>query len=350
MANIKLPTLSLFFLFSISLLSCSSTNLMTLRVTEPAPIYLESKGKTVGIINRTEPSKDTKTLDEIDKILSLEGKKIDAEASQRIISGLQTELIRNNGFKEVKIVEDSSVKNSGLDIFPAALSWETITKMAQQNNIDYLLELSFLDTDTKVDYKTTTSQASAIGGLKIPIIEHQATVNTIIKNGWRIYDTQNKIIVDESVLHKGVTSVGRGINPARAIEAIVGRKESVLDLSYKNGQEYAFKTLPYNIRVSRDYYVKGTLNFEIAKRKAQSGNWDGAAELWAKEVNNTNPKIAGRACYNMAISSEINGNIEKAIEWAAKSYSDYGDKLALRYINVLKNRAHKNNILNNQKQ
>lgn len=334
-----------YFAYSIALstflVSCSSTNLMTLRVTEPAPIYVPAEGKAVGILNRSEPSKENRVSDEIDKILSLEGKKIDAEAAQNTILGLQEELTKNNGFTKVILIEDKSLKNSGISVFPAAMSWETVEKMATKNQIDYVFELSYFDTDTKVDYKTNTIQTNSIAGIKIPLIEHQATINTLIKNGWRIYDVKNKTILSELNHSDGVTSVGRGINPIKAVEAVMGRKENVLSLSSKIGQDYALQTLPYNIRVSRDYFVGGTSNFEIARRRAQTGNWDGAAELWSKETNNPDPKIAGRACYNMAISNEINGDLDKAIEWASKSYSDYGNKLALRYVNILKNRRYK---------
>lgn len=327
------------------LASCSATNLMTLRVTEPAPIYVPSEGKAVGILNRSEPSKENKVTDEIDKILSLEGKNMDAEAAQKTVFGLQEELTKNNGFTKVILIEDNSLKNSGMSVFPAPIAWETVEKMARKNQIDYVFELSYFDTDTKVDYKTNTIQNNSIGGIKIPLIEHQATIQTLIKNGWRIYDVKNKTILSELNHSDGVTSVGRGINPMKAVEAVMGRKENVLALSGKIGQDYALQTLPYNIRVSRDYYVSGTANFETAKRRAQTGDWDGAAELWNKETNNLDPKIAGRACYNMAISNEINGDLDKAISWASKAYTDYGDKLALRYVNILKNRKSKNQQL-----
>ncbi len=52
----------------------------------------------------------------------------------------------------------------------------------------------------------------------------------------------------------------------------------------------------------------------------------------------------------MAIINEINGNLDAAVNWASKSYSDYGDKLALRYLNVLKNRQHKQQQLESQVQ
>ena len=143
-----------------------------------------------------------------------------------------------------------------------------------------------------------------------------------------------------------MNTLGKGINPLKAVEAIMGRKEAVLQSSTTIGSNYSTRVLPYTIRVSRDYYVRGTDKFKTAKRRAQTGNWDGAAELWNEEVDNPKRKIAGRATYNMAIINEINGDLNKAIEWASISYTDYKNKLALSYINVLKRRIAKNNQLN----
>lgn len=332
------------------LFSCGSTNLMTLSVTEPAPIPLPGSGKSIGIINRSLPSKENEALDVIEKMLSAEGKDLDKDGATESVMGLQNELNRNNRFSAVKLLDNADLKTVGMGIFPALLSWETVEKLSKENQVDYLFELSFYDTDTKITYKTATVEKANLVGIKIPILEHQATVSTLIKNGWRIYDVKNREIIDEIASNNQVTATGRGINPMKAVEAIMGRRQNVLQLSNHIGSDYALKTLPYKIRVSRDYYVKGTPNFEMGKRRAQTGNWDGAAELWAKEVNSPNPQIAGRACYNMAIINEINGNLEIAADWASRSYTDYGDKLALKYLNLLKNRIYKKQQLESQVQ
>ena len=81
---------------------------------------------------------------------------------------------------------------------------------------------------------------------------------------------------------------------------------------------------------------------------AQAGDWAGAAELWNKEVSNPKGKMAGRACYNMAISNEINGYLDEAVKWAQKSYADYNIKLALRYLNKLNYRIARNQELEQQ--
>ena len=330
------------------LFSCGSTNHMTIRVTKPAPVYIPSDINSVGIINRSLPSQNNKTLDDIDKILSAEGKDLDKDAAKTAVVGLYDELTANNAFSEVKLIEDLDVRSPGLGVFPAAIPWKQIEEICNENNVDAIFALSFYDTDSKISYKIDTVRIANPLGIKIPALEHRATISTNIHTGWRIYDPLNKIILDEYLMPNGVKVVGKGINPIKALNAIAGRKEAVLSISNKIGHNYALRIFPYRIRVSRDYYVKGTNNFEIAMRRAQAGDWDGAAELWEKEVNNPDSKIAGRACYNMAIINEINGNLEKAVEWATKSYTDYDDKIALKYVRILKYRIDQNRLLEEQ--
>lgn len=86
----------------------------------------------------------------------------------------------------------------------------------------------------------------------------------------------------------------------------------------------------------------------MAQRRAQTGDWEGAANLWEQELDNKKEKVAGRAHYNMAIINEINGDLEKALEWASKSYSDYRNKDGLRYVNILRNRMAEERLLNQQ--
>ncbi len=349
MRIIKSSKTILAVIISIYISSCSPTRRLTLSVDQPAPVYISSSIKTIGIIDRSLPSKQNKNLDKIDKILSLEGKNMDQEGASKSVHGLLDQLTSSNKFNKVKIINGDPINNPGLGIFPSSLSWQTIEQVSKKNNVDAIFILSFYDTDSNIDYNPVPVEIDGPLGMKIPLIEHHTTVNTMIKTGWRIYDPNNKIILDEFVMNEKVTSRGAGINPVKAANTIIGRKESVLQVSKSMGQTYASRIFPYRIRVSRDYFVKGTNNFEIAKRKAQTGNWDGAAELWNKEVTNSNGKIAGRACYNMAIINEINGDLNAAITWASKSYTDYKNKTALRYLNILKYRIDKNNQLQQER-
>lgn len=343
--NLK-PTIPLLFC-GLLLMGCSSMNNLTMSVIEPAPVFVPKQIKRVGILNRSE-STANKTLDKIDKILSAEGLKLDDEGASQVIQGIKDEFEKNQTFENVILITSDKIENPGIGIFPNTLSWDTVNTLCKENDIDALVVLSFYDTDAVIKYNAETVQRVNALGLKIPMIEHTASVNTHIQAGFRIYDNLNKELIDEIIHDEWATSVGRGINPVKAAEAITGRKDAVLQISNNIGHSYALRTYPFKIRVTREYYVKGTNNFEIGKRRAQTGNWDGAAQLWEIETNNPKSKIAGRGCYNMAIINEINGNLNAAIEWASKSYIDHKDKNALRYLRVLENRVAKNALLAEQ--
>lgn len=334
---------------SVALYSCSSTNLVYIRVQQPAPVTISPEIKNVGIVNRSTVSDKNKALDIIDKVLTVEGDSLDRQAAQAGVIGLADELIKNNRFTGVTAFNSLDLRTNVPGQFPAPLTWDVVEKICREKHVDALFSLELFDTDSKVSYAAVpVSMKTPLGN--IPGIEHHANMLTTIKTGWRIYDPVEKVILDEYPITKNVTFTGKGINPVAAAGAIINRKEALIDVSRKTGQDYAFRLIPYWIRVTRDYYVKGTDNFSIAKRRAQTGNWDGAAELWKKETTSSSSKIAGRACYNMAIICEINGQLDKAIEWAQKAYENYNNKLALRYINMLKDRKASNNVLNYQQQ
>ena len=50
----------------------------------------------------------------------------------------------------------------------------------------------------------------------------------------------------------------------------------------------------------------------------------------------------------MAILGEINGDLDAAIQWAQKAYENYNNKLALKYVSILKNRKASNQRLDYQ--
>ena len=328
--------------------SCSSTSTLTIGVLQPARITVPSSAKNVGLINRSIPSESNKNFDKIEKFLSLEGLHLDREGAESAVTGLYDELARLDRFDKITIIDSIMVQRKGLGLMPAALSWNYVQEICEEFGVDVLLSLEFYDTDTKVAYESKMVTIPNNLGIKASVPGHKVTLNTAIKNGWRIYDPQFKLIRDEYVENNQIVTVGEGINPMKAVEAVIGRKEAVIQTSNDLGSYYGQNLIPLRKRVTRLYFVKGTDNFKVAQRRAQTGDWEGAAKLWEHEVNHPDIKIAGRACYNMAIINEINGDLNKAMEWASKSYSDYDIGDALRYVNILKYRLAEQSRLDQQ--
>jgi hypothetical protein len=327
--------------------SCASTELMHMSVLRVAPVTLPPYIKNVIVVNRTQVSKESKIFDVVDKAVTLEGAKLDKEAAEQTITGLTDELKKNNRFDEVKQLSNTDLTTSVPGSFPAPLSWDIVERYGNENNADALFCLELFDTNSKIDYSVhKTSVKTPLG--YVPLIEQQANMRTLVKAGWRIYDVRNKRILDEAAVARTLTFRGRGINPMLAVQALIDRKEAVKEVGNTAGHAYAFRIIPLWIRVSRKYYVRGTHNFKIAKRKARTGNWEGAAALWQQETTHPRRKVAGRACYNMAIISEINGDLDMAIQWAQQSYENHNNRLALNYVNLLRDRQENDAIASSQ--
>ena len=340
-ATMKTSLISITILLVLA--SCK-TNELYINVLQPAPVTLNPAIKKVGIINRSMPTDETKLADIIDKVLSLEGADLDKIGAQESVAGLSEELCNNNRFEVVKLLNDIDFRASRIGILPPPLSWRIVDSLCTVTGLDALFALERYDTDTKLSYSTLPGRKNTPLGL-ISIIEHQASMETIIKTGWRIYDPADKVLPDEFNFAESLDFSGRGANPLAAVAALTGRKEAVKQASRNAGHSYATRILPYRLRVTRDYFVKGTNNFKIAKRKAQTGKWDEAGKIWESETSNRRPRIAGRACYNMAIINEINGSLADALGWAQKAWEDYKIRLALEYVRILENRQYNSELL-----
>jgi hypothetical protein len=334
-------------LISLMLLASCKMNQLYLNVVEPAPVTISPDIKKVGVINRSMPTDETKILDILDRAFSLEGMNLDKDGAGQAILGLSDELTYNNRFNEVKNLSEIDFRTPRLGIFPVPLSWEIVSRICKESEVDALFSLEYYDTDTRVNYSTRATERKTPLGV-IPLTEHIANMETIVKTGWRIYDPTRQVLADEFSHVQSVNFLGRGISPLVAVAGLIGRKDAVKQVSNKAGHGYAMRLVPFELRVTRDYFVKGTDNFKVAKRKAQMGKWDEAGQLWERETGNTAMKVAGRACYNMGIISEINGDVDAALSWTQKAYEDYNIKQAREYTRILRNRIRKNEILNEQ--
>ncbi len=330
------------------LLASCKTNELYINVLQPAPVTMPPEIKKVGIINRSIPTEETKIVDVLDKIFSLEGADLDEDGAWESIGGLSDELKNNGRFTEVKLLRDIDFRASRIGILPPPLRQRMVDSLCRVTGTDALFALERFDTDTKVSYSTPTGKIGTPFG-NLPVIGLEVSMETIIKTGWRIY-SPSVPVMDEFNFLESLVFTGKGINPAAAVAALTGRKEAVQEVSRNAGQSYATRILPYRLSVTRDYFVKGTNNFKIAKRKAQTGKWDEAGDLWATETNNPKYRIAGRACYNMAIINEINGQLDDALGWAQKAWEDYKTRPALRYVRILEDRLYKRDLLQLQEE
>ena len=313
--------------------SCSSTNLMSLSVTEPAPVSLPPNAKTAAVVNRSRAADDSRIVDAIHRTISLESRDLQAAGAGASLTGLTDALIRSSRFDSVKTLSNLGLRSYGAGVFPVYLSWDTVEKICRENHVDVLFSLELFDAGSTV-------------GLNIANFVQVLNMKTQVKTGWRIYDPSTRNILDQFFINRDLNC--QGGNFLTVSSAQLGRKEAVIRASNRTGEDYATRVIPYFLRVSRYYYIRGNGSFSIAKRMARAGDWGSAANIWREATNSTSGKVAGRACYNMAIISEINGDLNGALQWARKAYEVYRTPYALEYVNILQQRQSNDAVLRSQ--
>ena len=99
---------------------------------KPPLVFLDANVKRIGILNRSIPSNNSAGLDKIDKILSIEGEKLDREGAEQALIALKTSLLQNPRFNQVDILITVLNENTGGGIFPASLSWDQIDDLCKK--------------------------------------------------------------------------------------------------------------------------------------------------------------------------------------------------------------------------
>ncbi len=130
---------SIYLLLVLIISGSCATQHIYMSVIEPAPVDIPPDIKKVAVIDRSQPSDESK-IDKVDKVLSLESKELDKEGAKESILGLENELMKNDRFTEIKMV-NINLKTTGAGVFPAALSWDMVEKICNENSVDAVFSL-----------------------------------------------------------------------------------------------------------------------------------------------------------------------------------------------------------------
>ena len=335
--------LIVFFIFLIS--SCTTSSVLV-SIQRPADITLSQDVKTVVVANRTSPSKKNLAGNIIEGLITGEGIGMDKKGSEYCINGLVS-LLENSDRFNIKNIGDLELKGTGTSSFSMPLKWKKVNGICSSYKADALIVLETFDSDSRVFFGKPIKRTIKRKGKKIVELRYQAILEMKIESGWRIYDNNKKEIIDENRFTeiKEFTAWGNSNNDAQ-------RNLPILNSALKQsgdfaGIQFGKRISPIWIKARRVYYIGKDDSFKKASKYVKSKDWDKAIEIWKKEVNSNDKKIASKASYNMALASEIKGFLDASIDWAKKAKA-LGDKKANSYISTLNKRKQDQIKLNKQ--
>ena len=315
--------------------SCSSTSGISMEVLIPAQINLPKHIKKVAVINRSLPAKGEWVSNVLEGFISGESIKADKDASNNCVQSLVNQL-NSSPLLTAVLVTGTKLKGTGTREWPVAFAWTTVDSICKATGSDALIALETFDSDIK--FNTGKNQVKTkINDKDTTVIEFFTDLKVNVNAGWRIYDNLNKTEVDQNSFmdEKGWST--KGNTPDEAMKKLPAKRDAINGAGLYAGAQYGVRISPTWVNVHRSYFTKGKKQdgFKQAKKFVKIQKWDDAKNIWTNITKTENSKNVGRAYYNLAVASEVDGDLETAYANAKKAFEVYGNKPARMYMNIL---------------
>ena len=291
-----------YFAASIGLVSILSSCILAYNykadILVPAKIDVPLGCQNVGVFSRIDLS-DLPSGLYVDQ-QAINDFKRDSSLLKQMVIGLEDGLIESPRFS---VVETSPKRNfAGFhDDLSLNVNWD-ILKQICPDSTDILIELV-----------TATLNDTVIPQLE-PRDYYQNYYCIVTTVYWRVSNLKTKDV-----------SLYRIQDTSRIIDRIDGDYSKTQDPKelleylahgcYNAGIHFSETIAPSWQEIERVYYKSLIPAFYLAELFVREGDWIGAARKWQPLTNSEIDFIASRACFNMALASEMSDQFDLSLEW-----------------------------------
>jgi len=254
-----------------------------------------------------------------------------------------------SGPKFTVSIANEIFEGTGTGMFPPPLQMADIDRLCRTYNVDAVIALEAFDSDINITSEPRQRKRKVNGK---EVIENffLASENVRINVGWRIYNGAGGAVIDQHQMFSNQVFTNQGPTPEIARRGLLFPADAIMRTGFSAGDGYGIRIAPSWVRYTREIYGRAApvKSMRTAKRMANRGDWQQAADIWQKFANHPRQKVAKRAMYNRAVAAEMMGKYDDALEWARKAANTYGLRNADRYIVVLNARLNELQRLDQQ--
>ena len=315
------------------LVSCATADVLTLDQLKPAEMSFPSGIRQVGIVDNMPGRAKTPSNDLVLGVVK--GERVPATEA------LAGALADSKYFDQVIICDSALQKSGAYDTVNPILSVEDVKSLSDMLGVDMLVSLDGLWVETaKKQMKYPGWSAT------VPVV--QATITPVV----RLYlpgRTQplHTIALTDSLFWDFSSPVNEKIILKEATQMAASKVTNYL--------------VPRWEQVERIYFSGGSVEMRDAAVYIREGEWEEAQNTWKELYNRLRKgKTKVRAAYNIALSYEMLGDIDKAQEWIQKAQKNvapdsqeekiikyYADALAHRISEVVSLKSQMNRFNDN---
>ena len=323
----------LFISLCLLFFSCISIRNLEIEVAVLPEFPLSDDVQSIVLINRSMNMLFQNTpSDSLEKILvknemHLDSIFRDSIACDTIMHVAARELF-NSGRFDVVIPKNENIYRNDSDDIRNPLDIKTIDRLCQEYNADAVLVLETFSERfvTKYNYQIFNYNYPESFGARTDIK---------YKSEWRLYRPDNmkpalRFQIGDSIFWEGNSSTLRDV-----YDQMPHVKESLLGGAMAAGSNLASHISPKWVSRTRNFFSTGIKEIDLAIPLIYNNKWDEATSIWSKYANIVSKRIRAKVEFNLALASEMNGNLDLAIDWGLKSYKTHYNYAIEGYLNIL---------------
>ena len=316
----------------LQLTACSLSSI-PIDVMRPADIFVPQEIKSVAVANRSIAGKGHKFTNAVEGLFSGEGIGVDREGSHHCVQGLVDMLQTSPRYSAVN-ASSEELEGVGGDGWNTPLEWGKVQEVCEEFKTDALITLAIFDSDARTSVGAAIEKTRKVEGVTETYYEYPAYLEMDITAGWRIYHPKTETIVDQNRFTDSQSFQAIGSSVGDAESSLPNQRRATREAGAYAGSQYGYRISPMWVEARRQFFVKGHDDFKLARVVVKTGDWAQAAELYHPITKDPVEKVRARACFNMALSCEMQDDLEGAVQWINKA-SDLGLSHAKAYHAVL---------------
>ena len=325
------------FLIFLIICSCSSVSqLVTVEVSKPSELMLPNRIQSLTLMNRS-ISDDFLNFNEdtLQKYFYSQGFNLgkivlDNLASDTTLRVLG-DLLYSSGRYDVVIPQERNIARDLIFYsIPKELDWDEVTSICEQFDTDALLVLEryFNKIDTKHAFHPASYDTPDYVS---------ATINSGYNALIRIYDPVEKEILKSIILADTISWGNADLTDQELFSGLPSIKGCLIQTGICIALDA--NTLLSPVWSSEDrIYFRMSKNEDELKKLIAENDWQSVYDYWLDYANATKKSDISKAYFNMALASEMIGDIDGAFEWINKSYNTQYRVQTEKYIVQLTNR------------
>jgi hypothetical protein len=263
----------------------------------------------------------------------------------------QTErALANNSYRFKVTQAQLQLLGRGREFFLPPLAPRHIQDLCRRTQVDCLVVLEAFDSDMAMSHTNGTRTVKDKEGkeYQVPTVHVEMVMKVV--TGFRTYGATQDFVLDQARQEDQLVFTGSADNYRDALRQLPPPEECIRRVAQRAGDGYARRIAPSYIEFNRDFFTSAKKD-ELVKQGAQwaeAGDWAGAETTWQQAASNLHSAIAGRAFYNLAVASEVRGDLPGTIDWAKKSAFTCNNGQAKSYLRILNDRLRAQELVREQ--